>query len=178
MGGAKGGLGIVVPVRASVYPAGSGTVTGTGDITLDGSTYLVYEDDPESPGNAIVEVISRKFGRIIYGEFAEFRVQGTDTFDYDLTSFVFTKEFEPLPDGTNVQVFIYPINKYIIEGPKIAANGDTINLQVVGVDFSTHRVTWRRNNGYNYYETIGSGETCTFVKSHDVEIIFCGVDPL
>lgn len=101
-----------------------------------------------------------------------------DSLDYDLSSFVFTKEYEPLPDGTNVQVYIYPVNQYTIEGPKIAANGDTINLRIVGVDLTQNTVKWYRNEGNNSWILAGTGETLSFVKTLDVEILYAGVDPI
>lgn len=168
----------MVPVRASVYPAGSGTVSGTGNIPLTGSTQLVYHALPYPWENAIVEVTSRTLGRIIYGEFASFEVNGVDSLDYDLSSFVFTKEYQPLPDGTNVQVFIYPANKYTIEGPKIVANGETVNLRIVGVDLTRNTVKWFRNEGNNSWILAGTGERLSFVKTLEVEIIECGVDPI
>ena len=167
-----------MPVRASVYPAGSGTVTGTGDITLDGSTRLTY-DNPEHPwDNAVVQVKSIKLGLINFGMFSDFTVYGTDKFDYDLTSWIFTQQWEPFPDGTNVQVCIYPHNLYTIEGPKIVANGATVNLRIVGVDLTEKQVRWWRVDPSQPSELVGTGETCSFVKTRDVEIIEVGVDDL
>lgn len=110
--------------------------------------------------------------------YGDFTVYGKDSLDYDLSSFVFTHQWDPLPDGTNVQVCIYPANQFTVEGPKIAAIGETVSLRIVGVDLSTHNVYWSKVDPSQPSTLIGTGETCTFTKTLEVEIIEVIVEPI
>ena len=147
---------MTIPVRASVYPAESGTISGTGDYDPDDTVTLVWHPASGYSQETIIG-IARIGESIVWNGFQDEPVtaQASELRNFEMP-IRFVPYGEPLENGDSIIIFNEHYECGRIVGNRQVAIGETFSLQFLITDGEEHTIQWwvalPSGNDYMIYE--------------------------
>lgn len=133
---------MTIPVRASVYPAESGTVSGTGNYAPDDIVTLVWHPNAGYSQTTITGIF--QIGQsTIWNGFLDEPVSASASYLRTIPMpILFVPYGEPLENGDTIIIFDEVFSCGRIVGNRQVAVGETFSLQFIITDGEEHTIQW------------------------------------
>ena len=168
---------MTIPVRASVYPAESGTVSGTGNYAPDDKVTLVWHPNAGYSQYTLIGYTPIGEHTIWFYITDEPLIARASILRSIPMPIQYVPYNQPLENGDTIIIFVEEYDCGRIEGNRQVAIGETFSLQFIITDGEEHRVQWWEvplsGPSYMMYE----GLTLSTVMNKTTLYLYLLIDP-